>query len=204
MFTDNSENEVQRQYEYCQGIIFVIDPFSIPIVRARYGNLLALEDKAGIGMANINAVINTFLNKLREVTGLSDQKMSRVPIAVVLSKTDSAGIAKLFSEEQIKAIQDRQPDRNLDRYDAMDILCREFLRTNDMSSVISTIELKFKFNRFFAVSAIGHPRDYGAYAPVGVLEPVAWICQRADRGFYGLWGEHTFSDKSVGTEMEET
>lgn len=204
VFTDNSENEVQRQYEYCQGIIFVIDPFSIPIVRARYGNLLALEDKAGIGMANINAVINTFLNKLREVTGLSDQKMSRVPIAVVLSKTDSAGIAKLFSEEQIKAIQDRQPDRNLDRYDAMDILCREFLRTNDMSSVISTIELKFKFNRFFAVSAIGHPRDHGAYAPVGVLEPVAWICQRADRGFYGLWGEHTFSDKSVGTEMEET
>ena len=39
VFTDNNENEVQRQYEYCQGIIFMIDPFAIPTVRARYETL---------------------------------------------------------------------------------------------------------------------------------------------------------------------
>ena len=30
VFTDNNENEVQKQYEYCQGIVLIIDPFAIP------------------------------------------------------------------------------------------------------------------------------------------------------------------------------
>ena len=49
VFTNNDENEVQRQYEYCHGIIFIIDPFAIPAVRARFEDLLPPEDKAGIG-----------------------------------------------------------------------------------------------------------------------------------------------------------
>lgn len=86
VFTDNNENEVQRQYEYCQGIIFIIDPFAIPTVRAKYEALLTPEDRAGIGKADINGIINVFINKLREVTGLSDRKMSKVPIAIVIGK----------------------------------------------------------------------------------------------------------------------
>jgi len=32
-FVDNSENEIQLQYTYCSGIIFMLDPLSIPTVR---------------------------------------------------------------------------------------------------------------------------------------------------------------------------
>lgn len=32
-FVDNTENEEQLQYSYCQGIIFMLDPLSIPTVR---------------------------------------------------------------------------------------------------------------------------------------------------------------------------
>ena len=88
VFTDNSENEVQKQYEYCQGVVLMIDPFAIPSIRYKYEELLTPEDVAGIGKADINTIINSFLNKLREVTGLSDSKMSAVPLAVVISKID--------------------------------------------------------------------------------------------------------------------
>ena len=52
VFTNNSENEVQKQYEYCQGIVLIIDPFAIPSVRYEYEDLLEPEDIAEIGRAS--------------------------------------------------------------------------------------------------------------------------------------------------------
>ena len=40
-----------------------------------------------------------------------------------------------------------------------------------MESFVNAIEMKFKNNRFFAASAIGHTRCW-SYNPVGVLEPM--------------------------------
>ena len=89
---------MQRQYGYRQGMLLVIDPFSIPEVRFQFEELLEPEDIAGIGRADINGIINAFLTKLREVTGLSDNKMSAVPLAVVISRIDSAGLGQLWGE----------------------------------------------------------------------------------------------------------
>ena len=60
VFTDNNENEVQRQYEYCQGIILIIDPFSIPTVRMKYESTLTPQDIAGIGKADSGDFMNEF------------------------------------------------------------------------------------------------------------------------------------------------
>lgn len=197
VFTDNNENEVQRQYEYCQGIIFMIDPFAIPAVRARYEEELSPVDRAGIGKADINGIINVFLNKLREVTGLSDRKMSKVPLAVVIGKVDSAHLSDLFSQEEVERLQMQNPQLNLSKYDAMDYLCRKFLRENEMAGVVNAIEMKFQRNRFFAVSAIGHSRDAGPYNPKGVMEPMEWICQQADKKLASLWVDHEFGAAPV-------
>ena len=187
VFTNNDENEVQQQYEYCQGIIFMIDPFAIPTVRAQYESQLTPEDRAGIGKADINGVINVFLNKLREVTGLSDQKMAKVPLAVVIGKTDSANLAGNFSEEKVEELQMLYPQAQLNANDAVDYLCRKFLRENEMGGFVNAIEMKFSENRFFAASAIGHTRNAGPYNPKGVLEPVEWICSLADKRLASLW-----------------
>lgn len=187
VFTNNDENEVQQQYEYCQGIIFMIDPFAIPTVRAQYESQLTPEDRAGIGKADINGVINVFLNKLREVTGLSDQKMAKVPLAVVIGKTDSANLAENFSEEKVEELQMLYPQAQLNANDAVDYLCRKFLRENEMGGFVNAIEMKFSENRFFAASAIGHTRNAGPYNPKGVLEPVEWICSLADKRLASLW-----------------
>lgn len=197
VFTDNNENEVQRQYEYCQGIIFMIDPFAIPTVRARYESLLTPEDKAGIGKADINGIINVFINKLREVTGLSDRKMSKVPIAIVIGKTDSANLCREFSDEKIDELKYINTKIEIKKSDAVDYLCRKFLIENGMKSFVNAIDLKFKNNRYFAVSAIGHTRDAGTYNPVDVLEPMEWICTKADKKLASIWVKGKYSKKSL-------
>lgn len=193
VFTDNNENEVQRQYEYCQGIVFIIDPFSIPSVKNKYESLLEPEDIAGIGKADINGIIDSFLNKLREVTGLSDNKMSSVPLAVVISKIDSAGLEQDVGMMAVNKLMKAEPDKYHDFFDTQDYLCRKFLKENDMESFLNNITNQFKNNRFFACSAIGHTRDKGEYKPQGVLPPMEWIFRQADKKMGEVWHDNDFS-----------
>lgn len=190
VFTQNSENEIQKQYDYCQGIVFVVDPFAIPLVRYKYENKLNQVDLAGIGRADLNGIIDNFLNKLRLVTGLADSQMSKVPLAVVIGKIDSAGLDENFSEEKIQKLIKANPGLNY--YDAMDYLARKFLSDMEMTSFLKTIDLSFKTNRYFVASAIGHSRDDGTYDPYGVVEPIEWIASIADRDL-----AETFAEKNI-------
>lgn len=195
VFTDNNENEVQKQYEYCQGIVLIVDPFAIPSIRYKYEELLEPEDIAGIGKADINEIINSFLNKLREVTGLSDNKMAIVPLAVVISKIDSAGLEQDIGDMAVNKLMRLEPDKFTDFYDTQDYLCRKFLKENDMESFLNNISIQFKNNRFFACSAIGHTRDKGKYEPKGVLPPMQWLFSIADNKMGQIWNDITFSKK---------
>lgn len=195
VFTDNSENEMQKQYEYCQGIVLMIDPFSIPAVRYRCEAQLAPKDIAGIGRADINGIMDSFLNKLREVTGLSDMKMSSVPLAVVIGKIDSAGLMAEIGDKAVRAKMIAEPDKFTDYYDTQDFLCRKFLRDNGMESFLNNIELKFNDNRFFSCTAIGHTRDGGQYNPQGVLPPMQWLFGKADSKMAQFWDDIKFSKK---------
>lgn len=194
VFTDSSENEIQKQYEYCQGIVLILDPFSIPSVRDRYEKEMAPEDLAGIGRADINGIISVFINKLRAVTGLSDRKMSRVPLAVVIGKVDSAGLAREFATDKLRKIQERFTEKGgISSADALDFRCREFLIENGMQSFVNTIDIQFRDNRFFICSAIGHARDHGEYTPMGVSAPMEWIIKKADKTFGALLGGRDFN-----------
>lgn len=195
VFTDNNENEMQKQYEYCQGMVLMIDPFAIPTVRHRYEDKLSPEDVAGIGKADINGIVDAFLNKLREVTGLSDQKMSSVPLAVVIGKIDSAGLMGEIGDLAIKRKMSQKPDVFADYCDTQDYLCRQFLKENGMESFVNNVELKFKDNRYFSCTAIGHTRDKGKYNPQGVLPPMQWLFSKADSKMASSWNDTKFNKK---------
>lgn len=200
VFTDNRENEVQKQYEYCQGIILIIDPFAIPSIRYRYEELLTPEDVAGIGKADINTIIDSFLNKLREVTGLSDNKMATVPLAVVVSKIDCAGLEQDVGALAVNKLMRAEPDRFKNFFDTQDYLCRKFLRENGMESFLNSVGIRFKTNRFFACSAIGHSRDRGQYRPENVLPLMEWLFRSADPKMGQLWHDNDFSKKPIAAE----
>ena len=200
VFTDNSENEIQKQYEYCQGIVLMIDPFAIPEVKYKYESQLTAEDKAGIGKADINEIVDSFLNKLREVTGLSSQKMSSVPLAVIIGKVDSADLDREIGDTAVKNKIAEDPETFNDYYNTQDYLCREFLRKNNMEGFLSSVDLKFKDNRYFACSAIGHTRGHGKYNPQGVLPPMQWLFGKADNQMKKSWNEINFSKTVLKTK----
>ena len=74
---------------------------------------------------------------------------------------------------------------------------------NEMESFVNAIDLKFKNNRYFAVSAIGHTRDAGAYNPVDVLEPMEWICTKVDKKLASIWVKGKYSKKSLAKLINE-
>lgn len=197
VFTDNSENEIQKQYEYCQGIILMIDPFSIPSVRFQYEKELQPEDIAGIGKAETTGIVDSFFNKLREVTGLSANKMLAIPLAVVISKVDVPGLKSEIGKEAAEALISNQSDISWNAADAEDYLCRRFFIRNDMESLINGINMKFKNNRYFSCSSIGHTRDKGEYEPVGIMEPMEWLFQNADPAMKRQWRDHIYSKTPV-------
>lgn len=197
VFTDNSENEIQKQYEYCQGIVLIIDPFSIPSLRYRLESKLEPNDIGGISKTDIGVIVDSFLNKLREVTGLSDKKMSNVPLAVVITKIDSAGLMDEIGDTAIKRLMSQKPDVFTNYQDAQEYLCRQFLKENNMENFLNNIDLKFKNNRFFACSAIGHTRDKGRYNPTGVMQPMEWLFRNADIKMERTWNDTKFSKKKV-------
>lgn len=203
VFTDNNENEIQKQYEYCQGIVLMIDPFAIPSVRNKYEDQLTPEDIAGIGKADINGIVDSFLNKLREVTGLSNQKMSSVSLAVVIGKIDSAELVQEIGNQAVKQMMEQNPEKFTDYYDTQDYICRKFLIENGMESFVNSVNIKFKDNRYFSCTAIGHTRDKGQYNPQGVLPPMAWLFSKADSKMASSWNDIKFS-KKIPKVLENT
>ena len=193
-FIKNSENEVQLQYTYCHGIIFMLDPLSIATVRNYLDDNVSSVDKASLGTIDVDIVLDAFMNKLRELTGESSSSVFTVPIAVVISKSDIRTLDQFIGED---AISDLMTEKGLDMDSytaAEDFVCRKFLYENGLANFVSNIEMKFKNNRFFKCSAIGHTRERGKYNPRGVLEPMEWIFQTADSGLKSVWHEHSFGD----------
>lgn len=187
IFTNNDEGELPKHFTYSQGIIFMIDPFSLPEIRNNYQHMLDIGDRTGIGYADVITILDSFIIKLKSVTGTGDEEMSKVPLAVVISKTDSPGLCNYFSKEKLNKFKKQSDDKKMTDTDAIDILCRQFLRENGAGGFVNSLEMKFKNAKFFSISSIGHSRNKGAYKPIGVLEPVKWICKCSDRSFYELW-----------------
>lgn len=191
-FVENTENEEQLQYRYCQGIIFMLDPIAIPAVRNRLDERINEVDRNSVGTLDTDLILDSFLNKLRQITGQSSGAMVSTPIAVVISKGDIKTLNPFIGEDVISDYMSEH-DLEMDSYmDIQDEMVRKFLNENGMAGFVSSIGLKFKNNRYFVCSAIGHTREAGRYNPKGVLEPMEWIFQNADPAMKAVWNEHKF------------
>lgn len=191
-FVNGMENEVQLQYSYAQGVIFMLDPLTIPTVKNRAEGVEDDIDVRSVGTLDVDLILDAFLRKLRDVMGRSASDISSLPIAVVISKGDMKVLEPYIGDEVVEAYMNanRTDDGSYD--DALDAVVRKFLMENGLASFVSNIGMNFKNNRYFVCSSIGHTRERGHYNPKGVLEPMEWICQNADSGLRSVWNEHSF------------
>lgn len=198
-FTDKEEKEVQKQYEYCHGMILIVDPLAIPSIYDKYEAQLKDIDRDRRGDADITSIVDVFMNKLREVTGLSDRKMHKIPFAVVLTKVDAIKeIESLLSVESAERLYQTDTEKFKNIMDAHDYQCRQFFVDNDMRHFVTTINLRFKNNRYFSCSPIGHEAQNGPFEPKGVMLVMEWILNNADKRLGEIVSDSRFTKKPVG------
>ncbi|MBQ3718209.1 MAG: hypothetical protein II893_02270 [Methanomicrobium sp.] len=193
-FTGTSDSEIQRQYEYCHGLVIILDPFTIPSVYNDYADKLSDADVSMISQADTIEVINNFMNKLHDLTGLRDTDAQKVPTAVIISKTDAEGLKDVLGPDAVRIMMNRDPKFTNDM-DTEDYICRKFLHDNGMANILNIIETKFPINRYFACSAIGHSSSTGQFTPIGVMDPMQWLFNQADPATKKNWNDKTFTKK---------
>jgi hypothetical protein len=187
VFGGETEDRLQKQYLYCHGIVFIIDPFSSPDVMNDFSSKISPADRAQISQTNPNDALDIFIQKLQDIAGLSPSSLSKVPIAVVINKTDIAGLKRFFDKSVLTEIIARNPKKKLTESEAQNIACKEFLRQNGMGNLVQTIEMKFKTNKFFDCSALGHPIGQGPMKPSHVMIPMRWLLSIIDKDIARSW-----------------
>jgi hypothetical protein len=200
VFTSVHANEVQKQYDYSHGIVLVIDPLSITEFADKIWDGLSPIDKASASDADIMLIMDSFLQNMMLATGLTESQISSIPLAVVISKSDCAGLPDIIGESAVNREAANPAYSGWERSDIMDSLCRDFLKNNGMAAFELAIRRRFKVNRFFSCSAIGHERGAGAYAPSGVLRVMEWIVSMADPALAKIWKNENFPETPRGSK----
>lgn len=106
-FVANTEHERQLQYGAAAGVVLMIDPMSIPAVGDVRRRLLGMVDSAGVGNEDPNRVLAALIAKMQDAAGIPAGEKLSVPLAIVLSKIDQAGLAPFFDADAARAVAAR-------------------------------------------------------------------------------------------------
>lgn len=173
----------QKQFHYCNGIVFILDPFSNSEYRKemqRSGELLPQYSDI-----ESEDVVNTFLNYLARTGNKRVGTVYQTPFSVVITKADVKAIRQRINMVKIKAEQNKNPQYTTIEQ-ARDAMCRDFLNEIGLSSLTSIIETRFKRVHYFLASPMGHEPDGSEFDSWGVLEPVEWIVKEEDEKMHSL------------------
>lgn len=202
-FTGASDVEIQRQFQFCNGLIIVVDPFNIESVHSKYYKNLCEYDSIAINNAensyyipySTDEIINNLINSLHDLTGLPLTESLKIPTAVVITKTDAEGLKDLLGPDAIKDFMKRNniEDKLENEMDVEDHICRKFLCDNGLANEVNIIDMKFPNNRYFSFSAIGHPTQdnnkevVGYFKPIRIIELILWLFNQIDPDTKKKW-----------------
>jgi hypothetical protein len=176
---------LHRYQAYLSGLIFLIDPFTLPAVREQYADRLpAVEGALKPSGLPTEEALSRILIGLEEHFGLAKVARIKVPVAVVINKIDAFDLEQVLGEA---AVQERlRSSATAGSAEAVrDDVIREQLRRWDQAGLVQQLETRCARLRYFTCSALGRMPDGSAqpFAARGVLEPVLWILGAADEFF---------------------
>ncbi len=179
---NTSENTSQQEYyKYIDGIIFVIDPFSIPTYRSQH--VQAIEHYQNLirpSSLDVMQAYERMFNMFEDFAGLRKGRRFTHPIAVVVTKVDALNLE--FEIGSIAAQQTMSTTPSLaSEGDAINLLVRNFLCQNDLDHFVRDIEMQFSNVRYFSCSALGRmpvQEDNRSFMPVRVSDPFIWLLAR--------------------------
>jgi hypothetical protein len=183
---NETEGLVLHRYQaYLSGLVFLIDPFTIPAVCAEYADRLeSVRDALKPSKLPIEDALARILISMEEHFGLSKEARLKVPVAVVINKIDAFDLEQRIGEPVVRQRAQSSPTP-VDPDGIRDDLIREQLRRWGQGDVVQQLETRCARVRYLTCSALGRMPDGSAqpFAARGVLEPVLWILGEADSVF---------------------
>jgi len=176
-YINASDQSEHHYHEYLNGMILILDPFSIPKVRSLYENELSRTwNSVKPSSLPVDETLETVISTLENSYGLSKTGRIKSPLAVVITKIDAFGLENIIGEQAvIKAsiggsLQARSECRN-------NLLINQ-LKKWGQESLIQLLETRFTEVAYFSCSSLGRipdgsQKDFISY---DVMEPLLWIC----------------------------
>ena len=180
---NQSENTTQQEYyKFINGIIFVIDPFSIPVYRSVHAqDIQFYENLIRPSKLGVTDAYARMFDMFEDSAGLHKGRRFSHPIAVVVTKVDALNLEYEIGSIAAQNMMSTDPSITSEG-DAINVLVRNFLAQNDLDDFVRTIEMQFSNVRYFSCSALGRLpvlNDNRAFMPVRVADPLIWLLSRA-------------------------
>lgn len=163
-------------FGFSDGIVVIIDPLSVQSVRNKCG-ILDDGSVSGYSQDSSESIVIHFITKFSEISGRAARKMSNIPVAVLVAKSDVKGIKDKIGPTKIESAFKSDPARYQNNIEvATDEICRQYLSDIGLSNILNNLDAVFSMVRCFPISSIGHTAKQGhPFEPYGVIEPIAWI-----------------------------
>ena len=163
---ESEDNDVQqRQFTYCEGLAFAVDPTADP--------------------QEASLAIDNFIKSFQGLKGGRVTKTSDIPVAVMITKADV--YKREIGLPKTRTVFNSQPEIWADADGVVTVeavrngMCHDFLTNHGFGNAVNLVESKFANVQYYAVSAMGHTdEEHGEYQPWGVLEPVGWLMEQQE------------------------
>jgi hypothetical protein len=176
---------LHKYQEYLSGLIFLIDPFTIPAVQYDYQDRLSrVRDALKPSALPAEDALSRIFISLEEHFGQSKTVRLKLPVAVVINKVDAFDLEDRIGE---RALQARVAANPATDHDAMrDELIRNQLIRWDQGDLVQQLEARCTRVRYFTCSSLGRMPDSTtrAFEGRGTLAPLMWILGSTDGGFF--------------------
>lgn len=165
-------------FSYTHGVLFLIDPFSLPQVQIDFAPALQdASDQVKPCDEQPQNVYDRMIGTLRQFSKM-EGRFSSTPFAVVITKSDAFGV-----DNDIEAAAPVSAAGEKDKgEDPESRAVRQWLNEHGESNLVRSIENDFKKVRYFHCSSLGRLPDSSSapFNPQGVLDPLGWILKRYD------------------------
>ena len=227
-------------YDFMSGLIFIIDPFSLPVLKKHYQQSLRKKgenfeafDVSDVDPTScVERLIHRFEGQEKSagsvegikvegfkrhrppthetLAGVEEKNLQNradtrfhdvvlkplkeLPCAIVITKADGYDLDRFIGEKGVRAFREKHPQ--YDDEEAMDIVCRYWLRKWGGQNILGVLGNKFGQTRCFAVSALGKTDKCGNYPygfqPYNMDAPFNWILNISGRRGLNKWGVLVF------------
>lgn len=184
-FNETEGMVLHRYQEYLSGLIFLIDPFTLPAVQEQYEDRLpGVKDVLQPSSLPVEDAFSRIMISMEEHFGLEQTGRIKQPVAVVINKTDAFDLEQLIGEPAVQARLEASAE-GVTAETARNQVVREQLLRWDQAHLVQQLEARCARVRYFTCSSLGRMPD-GTGRPFearGVLEPILWILGLADSAF---------------------